>query len=234
MIISIIYRSSSQNSNPFELFLSDLENLLSDINKRKPSLSVVTGDFNVRSFSWWCNDINTIEGSHLYSLTSSNGFSQLINEPTHIQTNSSSCIDLIFTNQPNLSVNSEVHSSLHPNCHHQIVHTSFNLDIYYPPPYQRLIWDYKKTDSTNIRKALDSVSWERLFDKKDLDSQVVILNETILNVFRNYVPNKYVTIDDKNSVWMNEIIKSKMEKNNYTSNISKMECLNVTLCLLNL
>ena len=148
----------------------------------------------------------------MYSLTSSNGFSQLIDQPTHIQTNSSSCIDIIFTNQPNLSVNSAVHSSLHPNSHHQIVHSSFNLDIYYPPPYQRLIWDYKKADSTNIRKALDSVNWERLFDKKDLNSQVVTLNETILNVFRNYVPNKY--IDDKDPVWMSEIIKSKMETKN--------------------
>ena len=34
---------------------------------------------------------------------------------------------------------------------------------------------------------------------------------TILNAFRNYVPNKYVTIDDKDPVWMNEIIKSKVK-----------------------
>ena len=121
------------------------------------------------------------------------------------------------------------------NCQHQIVHTSFNLDIYYPTSYQQLIWDYKKADSTNIRKALDSVNWERLFDKKDLNSQVVTLNEIILYVFRNYVPNKYITIDDKDPVWMNEIIKSKIKlKKNYTSNISKMEGLKVTLCLLNL
>ena len=88
------------------------------------------------------------------------------------------------------------------------------MDIYYPPPYQRLIWDCKKTDSTNIRKVLDSVYWERFFDKKDLNSQVVTLIEIILNVFRNYVPNKYITIDDKDPVWINEIIKSKMETKN--------------------
>ena len=126
MIISVIYRSSSQNSNQFKLFLSNLWN------KRKPSLSVGTGDFNARSSPWWCNNINKIEGSYLYSLTSSNDFSQLINEPTYIQTNSSSFIDLIFTNQPILSVNSGVHSSLHSKCYYQIVHTSLNLDIYYP------------------------------------------------------------------------------------------------------
>ena len=35
-----------------------------------------------------------------------------------------------------------------------------------------------------------------------------------LNVFRNYVPNKYITVDDKDPVWMNETIKSKMTAKN--------------------
>ena len=68
--------------------------------------------------SWWSEDINTSEGTKLYSLTSSNFFSQLINEPTHIQTKSSFCIDLTSTDQINLSVNSGLHASLHLNCHH--------------------------------------------------------------------------------------------------------------------
>ena len=97
VIVSVIYRSPSQNNNDFEVFLSNLEKLLSHINNRRPSLSIVTGDFNARSSNWWCKDVNTVEGSKLFSLTSSNGFSQLINEPTHIQSNSSSCIDLILT-----------------------------------------------------------------------------------------------------------------------------------------
>ena len=75
-------------------------------------------------------------------------FYQLINEPIHVQ-----CNDLLF-DQPKLSVNSGVHASLHPNCRHQIVYTSFNLNISYFPPCQRLIWDYKKADSEKIRKAL--------------------------------------------------------------------------------
>ena len=214
VFVSVIYRSPSQNSNEFQSFLTNLENFFIDINKRKPLLSVVTGDFNARSSSWWPNDINTTEGTKLFSIVSSNGFSQLINEPTHIQTSSSSCLDLIFTDQPNLSINSGVHSTLHSNCHHQIVHSSFNLDIYYPPPYQRLTWDYKKADSAKIRQALESVNWERLFHKKDLNAKVTTLNETILNVFRNYVPNKCITVDDKDPVWMNETIKSKMKTRN--------------------
>ena len=150
LILSVIYRSPSQINSEFDIFLSNFGKLLSDINERKPFLSVITGDFNARSSSWWSEDIYTIEESKLFSLISSNGFSQLINEPTHIQTGSSSCIFLIFTNQPNLLVNSGVHASLHLNCHHQIIHSSFNLNISYLRPYQRLIWDYREADSKNI------------------------------------------------------------------------------------
>ena len=214
VMVSVIYCSPSQTNDAFDTFLSNLQLLLNDINYQKPSLSVVAGDFNSRCSSWWSNDINTTEGLKLFSSTSSNGFSQLIHDPTYIQANSSPSIDLFFTDQPNLSVNSGVHASLHPNCHHQIVHSSFNLNIYYPPPCQRLIWDYKKADANIIRKALDSVNWERLFDSKNINEQVIALNETILNVFRNYVPNKYITIDDNDPVWMNENIKSKIKTKN--------------------
>ena len=62
--------------------------------------------------------------------------------------------------------------------------------------------------------VLDSVNWERLFDGKNINAQVISLNETILNGFRNYVPNKYIAIDDKDPVWMNEIIKSKIKTKN--------------------
>ena len=79
--------------------------------------------------------------------------------------------------------------------------TDIDLPIYrLVPPYQRLIWDYKKADATKIRKALDSVNWERLFDKKNVNAQVLKLNETTLIFFRNYVPSKYLTIDDKDPV----------------------------------
>lgn len=38
-----------------------------------------------------------------------------------MQTNNSSCADLIFTDQPNLSVSTGVYASLNPNCHYKIL-----------------------------------------------------------------------------------------------------------------
>ena len=131
-MVSVIYCSTSQNNNKFDTFLSYFQKFLNDISNRKPSLPIVTVDINSRCSSWWFSDINTTDGLNLFSLTSSNGFSRLIHEPTHIQANSFSCTDLVFTDQRNLSVDSGVHAPLHPNCQHQIVHSIFNLNIYYP------------------------------------------------------------------------------------------------------
>ena len=63
------------------------------------------------------------------------GLHQLIFGQTHIFPNSSSCTDLIFTFQLNVIFKSGVHTSLHPNCHQQIIYCKFNTFIEYPPPY---------------------------------------------------------------------------------------------------
>ena len=77
VIVSVIYCSPSQNNSELDLFLSIFVKLLSDISKRKPYLFVIIGDFNARSSFWWPKDVNTTEGPKLFSLTSSNEFSQL-------------------------------------------------------------------------------------------------------------------------------------------------------------
>ena len=78
------------------------------------------GDFNTKLSNWSCNDTTTAEGAQLDYLTSLYGMKQVITEPTHILENSSSCIDLIFSNQPNLIMDSEVHPTLHSKSQHQI------------------------------------------------------------------------------------------------------------------
>ena len=62
-------------------------------------------------------------------LTTQFGLQQIIKEPIYILVESSSCIDLVFTPHQNLEVESGVHSSFHPNCHHQITYAKFNLKI---------------------------------------------------------------------------------------------------------
>ena len=98
---------------------------------------VAFGNFNAKSSNWYNKDITSDEGKKTEVVTSQNGLHQEINEPPHILNNSSSCIDLIFNSQPNVLIESGIHPSLHPNCHHQIIFAKSNLDIVYPPPYER-------------------------------------------------------------------------------------------------
>ena len=125
-----------------------------------PAFRLILGDFNCRSSFWWDGNISTKEGIGLESVSSTHGLHQLIIDPTYILPQSSSCIDLIFIDQPNLVIDSGVHSSLHANCHHQITRCQLNLKIVSPPPYEHLVWNYKKADVTTIRKTLDLGNWD--------------------------------------------------------------------------
>ena len=119
---------------------------------------ILLGDFNAKSKSWSINDTTTEEGTILENLTSLFGLNQLISDPTHILQHSSSCIDLIFVNQPNLVIDSGIHPSLHQNCHHQIIFCKLNLKIEYPPPYAPEVWDYGKAQTDLINVQLISLT----------------------------------------------------------------------------
>ena len=131
-----------------------------------PLFTVILGDFNARSSAWGTGDKTTNEGSELESLTS--------------------CIDLIFTDQPNLIVHSGVYSSLHSNCHHQLIHCKLNFNIKYSPHYQRLIWNYNTANIKNIQRSTEMLDWENAFTNKNVDQQASLMNFQVLtNIFIN-------------------------------------------------
>ena len=77
---------------------------------------------------------------------------------------------------------SGVHSSLHPNCHHQIVFAKFNLKIFYTPPYEREIWHYNKANTDLIRRSINEFSWENRFSNTGASQKVYLFNETLQNI----------------------------------------------------
>ena len=119
----------------------------------------------------------------------------------HVSVNtSSSCIDLIFTSQPNLITNSGVHSSLHPNCHHQIAITKFNLHIVCPPPCLRDTWLYREANTGLIRRAIKEFNWQKAFLNTSVNEKVEIFNRTILNILSNFIPHEVIACNDKDPV----------------------------------
>ena len=74
---------------------------------------------------------------------------KLTSEPTHILQHSI-FIGLIFTNQPNILMDSNVHPSLQSKYHQLIINTKLSLKIQYPCPYSRKIWNYRRAESDLI------------------------------------------------------------------------------------
>ena len=79
-----------------------------------------------------------------------------------------------------------------------------------------------------ILSALENVDLYYLFANRTVHQQVNLLNDIILNVFTNVVPNKVITWDGRDTPWINNNIKSKISwKNsmykNYKRNGKKAE-----------
>ena len=108
--------------------------LFTKIKGEDPYAMLAKWDFNGHSQIWWpCGDSTT------------------------------ECIDLIFTDQPNVVLESGTRSFLDPFCHHQMTHCRFNFKIPSPPPFTGKIWSYDKTNVTLIRKSISDFPLENHF-----------------------------------------------------------------------
>ena len=114
---------------------------------------------------------------------------KLIAEPTHILENSRSCIDLLFTSQPKMVIDSGVYAPLHLHCYQQIIFAKFDLKVFYPPPYKRTVWHFPQANVDHIKRAVDLFDWESVLTDLDVDEQVSIFNNTVTNIMSNFVPN---------------------------------------------
>ena len=205
--VTSLYRSPSQTPDQFDNFLQLFEELLLNIFELKSSVVFITGDFNCRNPNQYLGDPVTPHGTRAEALTSFYGLNQLI--ATHLFQNSTTRIDLVFTNQPHLVMRSGVHSS-----HIEILFAKLNLLAEYPPPYERVFWHYSRADKASIDRAINAIEWEELFANKIVESQVSELNDQLLNMYSNYIPNKTVLCDDKDPPGMTNGIRTVIETKN--------------------
>ena len=236
-----LYRSPSQAAHSFDSFLDNLKLSLDAMTDNNPFLVVAIGDFNARSSSWCINDKSNYEGTKIDCLATKYDLKQVINEPTYLLENSSYCIYLIFTSQPNLVMDAGVHPSLHANCHHQIVYPKFNLKIHYPPPYEREVWHFHKADINLIRREMNEFNWKRAFFNLDINEMVSVCNTTIKSIMANFIPHEIIICDDRDPSSINNRIKKLIHernslykdyrKNNHTQIFEKLTLLQKKLHL---
>ena len=81
------------------------------------------------------------------------------------------------------------------------------MEFPFPPSYVREVWDYSSANAENIQKAALDFDWEKAFRNLSVDRKVDLLNETLLNIFRNCIPNKKIKFNYCQPLWMNDDIK---------------------------
>ena len=179
--------------------------------KKNSFLIAAIADFNAKPTNWYNKDKTTFEANTIGNITSQLRLHQLINEPTHILQNSSSCVDLIFPSQPNFVIKSGVHSSVYSSCNHQIVFAKFNLKICYPLPHSRQVWHFKEAEADLVRRALTDFNCERAFLNTNVNEKVCIFNKSVLNALSNFIPHETILCDNKDPLWFNSQIKSLLQ-----------------------
>ena len=145
-IFPVLYGSPSRSQKEYEEFTKNFDLMLSKMAAENPHCVIITGDYNARSVQWGENDLENDFGKVFEPFTSDLGLHQLISEPTHFMGESRSRIDLIFTEQPNLFIESGVHPSLDEQCHNQIIYGKVSIDNLAPPPFSRRIWFYDRSN----------------------------------------------------------------------------------------
>ena len=108
-----------------------------------------------------------------------------------------SCIDLVYCTNLNVISKHGVDVSIFDKCHHDIIYDRINTRVPFLAIYSREVCDYRKANIENIKKAISNFNWNKALENLAIDEKRALLNQTLLNIFRNYIPNKKlsVTID---------------------------------------
>ena len=122
--------------------------------------------------------------------------------------NSFLSINLIFTSQTNIVVESSVHLFLHLNYHHKIVFANFNLKNLYPTPCLREVWHYKEANADLIKRAINNFVQEKAISNTNINEKVSLFTKTILNFLNNYIPHGTI-ICTKDLPWFKSLTKNK-------------------------
>ena len=144
-----LYRSPNQSNEDFEEFYHKLQDNLDQIKDLKPHCTILMGHFNCPTKQFWPGDTDSPKRIALDELIESNNMTQLIDQPTNLESRGISCVDLIITDQPSLFADYGIHSSLDNCCHHQIIHGKVNIFIPSPPPFKRRMLKLIKMKSEN-------------------------------------------------------------------------------------
>ena len=95
-----------------------------------------------------------------------------------------------------------------------ITYAKTNFKIILPPSYEREVWHFNRAEINLIRRSISNFNWDKAFEKLSTNDQVKLFTDTLLNIFRNFIPHETIKSKAKDPPWMNGEIKSALRRKN--------------------
>nr|CAH7741509.1 unnamed protein product [Callosobruchus chinensis] len=165
------------------------------------------GDVNINFF-------DQISPSYRYisSMLDSTGMHQIINEATHISSNSMSLIDVIICSEPSLVVSYAVENT--DMSDHELISCKI---AHIKPKLQPFIYTYRSFKNFNenlFHEDLQNLSLTEIYYIRDVDQKLSVFNKKLLALFDKHIPIKKSRITKAKCPWLNDEIKDLIKGRN--------------------
>ena len=192
ILIGSFYRPPSANVQYWEL----LHECLEKVNSTNTNY-ILLGDFNT--------DWLTRPSPYLLNLMNAYGLKQFIKSPTRVTATTSTCLDLVLTQSEQLIAGADVLPSICSD------HSVSCVYLKQPKPkretYKRTIYNYNKLDEVKFHNLLSNVDWNNIINNNDINEGASKLTNTFLNLAKQCMPVKTVTVRTNDAPWINEKIR---------------------------
>lgn len=210
--------SQSQQS----LFIENLNENVAQASILNQTCMLITGDFNCGNIflnPCYGNRSSSLMDVRLKDSIESMGFTQLIDQPTRVTSNTANLLDLVITSNSTIVIDSGV---LPPfsNIDHYPVYAS--LDISKPPQVKqsRDLWDFTRLNINKLVDSIQSVDWSSIISH-DIEIATSEFTEAIMNAAREAIPIRTVTVKQNDKPWVTSELKKHIRKRDRLFKIAK-------------
>jgi len=199
ILICSIYRPSSSKVNYWKL-IGESINQANDTGLN----FFILGDLNI--------DWHSAPSQHLLNIIHLYQLHQLVKEPTRVTNTTSTCLDLILTQSPQLVTHCEVLPEI---CSDHRVPCIYILNsLRKIKSIKRTIYNYSQIDCEKLNAALNIVDWNDICTYDTLDESVQAFTERFIQIAKECMPVKTVSINPKDAPWINDELRMLVKERN--------------------
>lgn len=211
LVFCVCYRAPSATAG----FCNALHDALNAVRAKFTNVPIfLFGDFNFPGIDWSSvtisTDVRLSESSQFPTLCSEFSFTQVVTQPTRLTRTTSSILDLLLTDAPDLV---SAINYMEGISDHRLLHITLNLPARTSPNKRKRIFNYGKANFTANNEGLEKFLDEFVigFELRSVDTNWCMFRNKIQELIDLHVPRKNITTNHK-CPWYNQALKRMANK----------------------